>query len=115
MQAVSDQLIQKGYVSRPYLGIGWAAITPDVAQMNNLPVQWGIYIKSVGQGTPAEKAGLRPGDIVTQIGDTPLDANHPFINALLKYPVGQEVPVAVQRNGQTLALKVVPAERPRTP
>jgi len=113
-KAVSDQLVQNGFVSRPYLGIGWAAITPDIAQVNNLPVQWGVYIKSVGQGTPAEKAGLRQGDILTQIGDIALDADHPFLNALLKYTVGQEVPVTVQRNGQTLTVKVVLAERPRS-
>ncbi len=112
VQAVSNQLIQKGYVSRPYLGINWATVTPDIAQMNDLPVKWGIYIKTVGQGTPAEKAGLQPGDIVTQIGDVTLDDTHPFINALLKYSVGQQVPVTVYRGSRVLTLQVVLAERP---
>ena len=111
-KAVSDQLIQKGYVSRPYLGISSVTITPDVAQMNNLPVQWGVYVKSVGTGTPADQAGVRPGDILTKIGDTPLDGTHPYINTLMKYPVGQQVPLTVQRGDKTLTLTVTLTERP---
>jgi serine protease Do len=114
-RAVSTQLIQQGYVARPYLGIDWAAITPDIAQMNRLPVKWGVYVKTVGRGTPADQAGLRPGDILTQIGDTPLDGTHPYLNTLLKFAPGQEVPLTVQRGNKTLTLKVVLAERPRSP
>jgi 2-alkenal reductase len=114
-RAVGAQIIQQGYVTRPYLGIDWAAITPDIAQYNNLPVQWGIYVRTVGRGTPADQAGLHPGDIVTQIGDTPLDAAHPYLNTLLKFAPGQEVPLAVLRGSKKLTLKVVLAERPRSP
>ena len=114
-RAVSAQIIQQGYVSRPYLGIDWAAITPDIAQYNRLSVQWGVYVRTVGSGTPADKAGLRPGDIVTQIGDTPLDATHPYLNTLLKFAPGQQVPLTVRRGSKTLTLNVVLAERPRSP
>jgi 2-alkenal reductase len=112
VKAVSDQLIAKGYVSRPYLGITWALVTPDVAQANGLPAQSGVYVKSVGEGSPAAQAGLQVGDIITQVDSTPLDADHPFINALLRYSVGQEVQVTVARGAQTLTLKVTLGERP---
>lgn len=112
VKAVSDQLIAKGYVSRPYLGITWALVTPDVAQANGLPAQSGVYVKSVGDGSPAAQAGLQVGDIITQVDSTPLDANHPFINTLLRYSVGQEVQVTVARGAQTLTLKVTLGERP---
>jgi 2-alkenal reductase len=110
--AVSDQLIAKGYVSRPYLGITWALVTPDVARANGLPAQWGIYVKSVGEGSPAAQAGLQVGDFITQIDSTPLDGDHPFINTLLRYSVGQEVQVTVVRGTQTLTVKVTLGERP---
>ncbi len=112
VKAVSDQLIAKGYVSRPYLGITWALVTPDIAQANGLPAQSGVYVKSVGDGSPAAQAGLQVGDIITQVDSTPLDADHPFINALLRYSVGQEVQVTVARGAQTLTLKVTLGERP---
>ncbi len=113
-KAVSAQLIQTGYVSRPYLGITWVAITPDIAQINHLPVQWGIYVRRVQSGTSADQAGLRPGDIVTKIDDIPLDESHPYLNTLLKFSPGQEVTLTVQRGSRTLTLKVVLAEQPRS-
>ncbi len=113
-KAVSAQLIQTGYVSRPYLGITWVAITPDIARINDLPVQWGIYVRRVQRGTSAEQAGLRPGDIVTKIDDIPLDGSHPYLNTLLKFSPGQEVTLTVQRGSRMLTLKVVLAEQPRS-
>lgn len=111
-KAVSDQIVAKGYVSRPYLGITWALVTPDVAQANGLAAQWGVYVRSVDNGSPAAQAGIEVGDLITQIGGTPLDENHPFINTLLQYSVGQEVPVMVVRGTQTLTVKVTLGERP---
>ncbi|MGH2521224.1 MAG: S1C family serine protease [Anaerolineales bacterium] len=112
VKAISDQLITKGVVERPYLGISWAAVTPGVAQANNLPVEWGVYVQSVGAGTPAALAGLREGDIITHIGDTPLDGDHPFTNTLWKHSVGEQVTLQVARGGQTLTLNVTLGRRP---
>ena len=113
VRAVSEQLIAKGFVSRPYLGISWGLITPDVARANGLPVEWGIYVREVGSGSPAADAGLRPGDILTAIDGQPLDGDHPFINTLLNFSAGQAVQVTVMRNGQTLGVQVTLGERPQ--
>jgi 2-alkenal reductase len=112
VKAVSDQIIAKGLVARPYLGITWALVTPETARLNGLPVQWGVYVRSVADGSPAAKAGLQPGDIVTQMDGVALDEDHPFINTLLKYSVGQDVRVTVVRGNQTLDLNVTLGERP---
>lgn len=113
IRAISDQLIQKGYVSRPYLGVQWQPITPDVAQSNHLGVQWGIYVTDLASNSPAQKAGIQQGDIITAVGGTPLDESHPFINTLLKYQPGQQITVTVNRNGKTLDLNVTLGERPQ--
>lgn len=112
VKAVSDQLIAQGYVSRPYLGISWGVVTPEIAQANGLPVQWGVYVKSVGESSPAALAGLQAGDILTQLDGTPLDEAHPFVNSLLSHAVGQEVQLTVVRGSQTLNLNVTLGERP---
>jgi len=114
VRAVSDQLITQGFVARPYIGIAWGLVTPDVAQNNGLPVQWGIYVRSVGSGSPAEQAGIQAEDILTQIGDIPLNGDHPFVNTLLKFSVGQEVPVTLVRGTDTLTVNVKLGERPRS-
>jgi 2-alkenal reductase len=113
VRAVSDQLVARGFVTRPYLGIGWDLITPGLAQLNGLPIEWGVYVRSVGAGSPAEQSGLQPGDIITQMDGMPLDEQHPFINTLLGYSVGQEVRLQVLRGGQFLDLSVRLGERPR--
>jgi 2-alkenal reductase len=95
VSVVANQIIEKGYVARPYLGIRWNWITPDIAQMYNLPVEWGVYVGYVESGSPAAQAGLQEQDIITQIGDITLDENHPYTNALFNYSAGETVDLTV--------------------
>ena len=111
-KAVSDQLITKGFVSRPYLGIGWEVITPDIAQANGLPVQWGVYVQSVGQDSPAQRSGLQAGDILTAIDGTTLDQDHSFTKTLWSHEPGQQVQLSVVRGSQTVTIQVTLGERP---
>lgn len=110
VQAVATQIIEKGYVSRPYLGVRWQPINPTLAQQYNLPVQWGIYVAEVIEGSPAEAAGIRAGDIITRIGDLPIDANHPFINVLFNFKPGDEVTVELVRRSRVLQVKLTLGE-----
>lgn len=112
VKALSDQIMAQGFVARPYLGVDWQAITPEIAQWNNLPVQWGVYISTVGEGTPAAQAGLQAGDIITKIGDLDLNAERPFINALMTFTPGQTVPLTVYRDNQNIQLSVTLGTRP---
>jgi len=109
-RAVADQIIHKGYFSRPYLGIRWQSITPDIAAAYNLPVQWGIYVTEVLAGIPADKASLQQGDIITRIGEVALDETHSFINALLLYKPGDQVAVELVQDGEKLQLQVTLGE-----
>lgn len=109
-QAVAAQIMQKGYFSRPYLGIRWQAINPDIAAVYRLPVQWGAYITSVQSNSPASQAGLQQGDIITRIGGTALDETHSYINTLFNYKPGDTVTVEVYRNGKTLQFQVTLGE-----
>ena len=113
-KAVGEQLIQYGFVARPYLGVSWEPVTPMVARSYGLRVEWGAYMTAVGAGGPADRAGIRPGDILTKIGEVPLDEAHPFINTLWKYKIGQEVPVTLVRGTQTLTVQVTLSERHRS-
>jgi len=109
-RAVADQIIQKGYFSRPYLGIRWQSITPGIAATYNLPVEWGIYVTEVFAGSPAGNASLQQGDIITRIGDISLDETHSFINALFLYKPGDQVVVELVRDGKSLQLQVTLGE-----
>lgn len=109
-RAISDQLIQKGYVSRPYIGINYQPITPRVAAVYRLPVQYGVYITDVASNSPASQAGLRVGDIITGIDNTALDDTHEYINTLFQYSAGDTVTLTVNRNGKSIQVQVTLGE-----
>ncbi len=104
-RAIADQIMQKGYFARPYLGIRYQWITPDIASMYDLPVQWGAYVARLDAESPAVKAGIERGDIITKIGDQTLDDSHPYINALFAQSPGETIQLEVVRSG---AVKKIP-------
>ena len=66
---VIDELILKGYVTRPYLGVGLSDVNAVVAFFNNLVVEQGALITRVASDSPAEEAGLEEGDVIVRIDD----------------------------------------------
>jgi serine protease Do len=109
-RAVAEQIIQKGYFSRPYMGIRFQQVTPNIASAYNLPVQWGVYVTEVSQGGPASAAGLQQGDIIFKIGDVPLDETHSYINTLFNSKPGDQVTLGVMRNNQEVSLNITLGE-----
>lgn len=101
---VAEQITANGSVARPYMGIQYQSIDPTIARRYNLAAQWGVYVGVIDPNGPAAKAGLQVGDIITQIGDYPLDENRPYLNALFHYLPGDTVTLKVARNSQILEL-----------
>ena len=100
VRALSDQLIAQGYVARPFLGIEWQLVTPEVARAYDLPVDWGVYITGLAEDGPAARAGLREDDIITGIGGDNIGNDSPFINVLLRRKPGENIEVSYVRKGQ---------------
>ena len=116
---VSQELIAQGKVEYPYLGISYSMIDADVAAQENLPVQNGALIgasapdqSAVVAGTPAAKAGLKEGDIITAIGNLKLDSNTSLRAALMQHKPGDAVQLQVLRDGKTMTFDVTLATRP---
>ena len=109
-QAVAQQIIQKGYFARPYLGISFQPINPDIALRYNLPSQWGVYITRVSSGSPASQAGLQEGDIITKVGDVTLDETHSYVNTLFTFKPGDEINLEVVRGNGTVQVQVTLGE-----
>jgi 2-alkenal reductase len=109
-RAVAEQIIQKGYFSRPYMGIRFQQVTPNVAAAYNLPVQWGVYVTEVANGGPASTAGLQQGDIIFKIGNVAIDETHSYINALFNFKPGDQVTVSAMRGNQQVDLNITLGE-----
>ena len=109
-RVVSEQIIQNGYVSRPYLGISWQPITPRVTAIHRLPVQYGVYITDVAVNSPASQAGLQVGDIITGVDNTTIDETHAYINTLFHYSTGDTVTLTLMRNGRQTQVQITLGE-----
>jgi serine protease Do len=108
--AIAQQIIQKGYFARPYMGIRFQPINPAIAARYNLPAQWGVYVMEVVEGSPASKAGLQQGDIITRIGDVALDETHSYVNTLFTFKPGDEITLTVMRGGKEMQVKITLGE-----
>ncbi len=107
---VVSQLVQHGYVPRPFLGISHVQLTPGIANYYGLAVTQGTLVVRVVPGSPADLAGLQPGDVLTAIGDEVLDEEHPFLNVLLHHQPGETVTLQVNRYGESLTLEATLSE-----
>jgi serine protease Do len=107
---VAAQIMQKGYFSRPFMGVSFQPITPDVAAAYNLPVKWGIYITEVALNSPASNAQIQRGDIIVKLGDIPLDETHAYVNILYTYKPGDQLTVVLMRDGEEISTQVTLGE-----
>ena len=106
VQVVAAQLIQDGAVARPYLGIRYQSIDPQIARVYRLPAEYGVYVTQVDSGSPAEKAGIREEDIIVQVGDAVLGENLPYINALFEYKPGDMLTLSLYRGNDRIQVQV---------
>jgi serine protease Do len=111
---------ETGKLERPYIGVVYVPVTNDVAQQYNLNVSRGAYIPTedeIGQdpvisGGPADKAGLKPGDVITKIGDSTIDQTNSLSALVNKHSVGDKVTLTVIRDGKTKSIDVTLAAAP---
>ena len=110
--SVADQIIDTGSVAHAYLGVRGQTVDPQISQMYGLGVEQGAVIAQVEDGSPAARAGLQRGDIVTAIGDTPVASFEELAGRIQRQPVGDTVTLTVVRSGQERQVDVTLSERP---
>ena len=104
---VIDQLVTKGSVSRAWLGVGIASLTQETAETLGVdPRSTGVVVRQVGDDTPAERAGLRPGDVITHFAGQPVTDPAALQRAVERAPLNTEKEVRVIRGGETMRLTV---------
>jgi serine protease Do len=109
-QAVAQQIIEKGYFARPYIGISFQPINPEIAANYNLPAQWGVYITNIADNSPASHAGLQAGDIITKIGDVALDETHSYVNTLFAFKPGDQLTLDMVRGQENIQVQITLGE-----
>ncbi|MGE5451134.1 MAG: S1C family serine protease [Acidobacteriota bacterium] len=110
---VMESLIRDGQVTRGWIGVEPRDLTPEIAETFNLPIKEGVLITGVLHNGPAALGGVRPGDVVTQVGNARVANTSQLLNAVAGLPPGRAAAIKVQRGNDTVNLSVVVAKRPK--
>jgi serine protease Do len=99
-------------LSRPWLGVRYQPLDAGVATRNSLSVSSGAWITSGGNGaaveagSPADKAGLKEGDIITAVNGTKIDTSHPLIELIASHAPGETITLSVRRGNADADIQV---------
>lgn len=103
---IMKQIIDTGSVTRGFLGVSLQPVDKDIADAFNLPKPEGALISEVFKDSPAEKAGLKQGDIVLEYNKVPVKSLQTFRNEISLLPPGSTVSLKVNRKGKVIAIPV---------
>ena len=117
---VSEQLLTSGEVVHPYLGVQLVPLTARIAREHNrdpnslveLPERFGALVQSVLPDSPAERAGLRRGDLVIAAAETSVSDPQTLLKQVDQAEIGAPFSLRIMRNGQEMSLSVNPAALP---
>jgi serine protease Do len=115
VRRIANELRQHGRVVRPWVGVMVAELGPELARSHGLEPWSGLLVAEVVARSPAHRAGLRPGDVIRQVGPFEVRKVRDLLETLSKFPVGTDVAVTALRRGASLSVSVPLQESPEAP
>jgi serine protease Do len=109
---IIQELVNKGYVSRAWLGVGLYTVDQVAVSQLKLSVDKGVVIVEVVAGSPAEKAGLQKGDVIVSIGGQDVTTVEELTKVLHASQIGQPLEIKYWRGNEQRTTTVVPIESP---
>jgi serine protease Do len=114
-KTIMADLIKHHEVVRPWLGVGLQDLTQDLMEHFQLKQKEGALISQVYEGSPAEKASLKVGDIILSIDGTKIKDSQEVVHEVLKKKVGQKIELEILREGKTFKVQIALAKMPAEP
>lgn len=112
VKPILDIFAEEGRIIRPYLGVEYVMVTPEVAKLRDLPE--GAFVNRIVKGSPAEAAGITRGDIIVKLGGEDVNSKTSLGSLIARYKVGDRVEVTIDRAGTSQNLTAELAESPST-
>lgn len=110
---IMEQIIQNGSVTRGWIGVAVQDMTPELAESFKLKDAQGVLISEVVRGSPADKAGIKPGDILVSIADSALSDSTAMLETISALVPGNTVSLKLLRNQTDVAVQVKVGKRPK--
>jgi len=110
-QNVVRNLIERGDARHPFLGIQYQALNPQLATELGLNITQGALLDTIIDGTPADRAGLRSGDVIVAIEGQPVDDRHSLVSLLLEHVAGDTITIKILRDGKATETNLTLGER----
>src|SRR5204862_1616625 len=110
--AVLPRLRARGRVSRGYMGVGLRDVDQDLERSLQLPVDHGAVVQDITRGSPADRAGLRPYDVIVSLDDRPIANDDQLIREIAGRSPGSPARLQLMRDGHPQNVMVKLAERP---
>ena len=110
---IMGQIIETGRVSRGWLGIEGQDITPQLAESFNLQDVTGVIVAGIQRNGPAAQAGLRPGDIITEVDGQPATDRRTVMDITARVTPGSNLNIKILREGKVMEMTAVVGERPQ--
>jgi serine protease DegQ len=114
-KSIMEQIVKTGGVTRGWVGIEVQELTPDLAESFKLSGTDGALIAGVMRGSPADKAGIKPGDVLIQVGDKKVKDAQTMLDLIAALQPGSAARFLVKREGRDVALNITIGKRPRPP
>ncbi len=111
-RGVIHQLREHGSVTRGWLGVQMQAVTPALAKAIGMEQSQGVLVDLVTAGSPADRAGLKQGDVITEFHGQPVTTPGSLALAVANVAAGETVPVSVRRDGNDKTLRVTIGSEP---
>ena len=110
-KAILPQLEERGKVTRGLLGVSARNVDQDIQQAFHLPSLEGAFVESVNPDLPAARAGIKPGDTIVKVDETPVRSTRDLIDYVSSKAPGQKVRVTLLRDSRTVTATVTLTER----
>jgi serine protease DegQ len=112
-RSVMDQIVRNGSVVRGYIGVEPQDVTPELAQAFKLPRKDGAIIAGVMRGGPADKAGVRAGDILVEVEGKAIPNTATMLNVIAQLAPGASSRFTFVRDGKEVEVPITVGKRPR--
>ncbi len=110
---VMEGLVKEGVVTRGWIGVEPSELSPELAETFGVKARQGVIITGVLQNGPAAQAGIRPGDVITDVAGKPVTSVSGLLASVAALKPGSPAAFSVQRGSEKLSLNVTPGVRPR--